>query len=197
MDFNSDALKSLVGKIAPTVALALGGPLAGGVVAALSQALLGKPDATPDELNNTLLSGNLTPEQIVQIKQIDADLKKHEADVGFQYKDLEYKTTVANLADVASARQRQVDLKDNMPQIITTVVFLLYAAEFAFFASGHMPTDEFTKALITRAFGTLDGIMITCVAFFMGTSKGSKNATAALTRIAEAPTPTPPPPTNS
>lgn len=184
--------KGLVRKVAPTVATALGGPLAGVATSAISQILLGREDGSPGEISTAISSGQLTGEQIVALKQLETEFKQKENEMRVSFADLEYKTDVAYLADVQSARQRQVDLKDNMPQIITAVTFAVYVLEFIYFATGQMNNlDEFTKAIITRAFGTVDGILLTCVAFFMGTSKGSKNATAALTRIAEAPIPAP------
>ncbi|MNL84998.1 hypothetical protein D3C87_2131510 [compost metagenome] len=48
-----------------------------------------------------------------------------------------------------------------------------------------MPADEFTRALVTRAFGTVDGVLLTCIAYFVGSSRGSKASGDAVRKIAE------------
>lgn len=180
-------LKDFVRKVAPTVATALGGPLAGGVVTGLSQIFLGTADGTVSDIAAVAANGQLTGEQITELKKLELTLKAEESERGFRYADLEFRTEQLFLADVQSAREREIAVKDNMPQIITAVAFAVYVMEFIFFASGNMPSDEFTKALITRAFGTVDGILLGCVAYFIGSSRGSKNSGDALRRIAEAP----------
>ena len=180
-------LKDFVRKVAPTVATALGGPLAGGVVTGLSQIFLGTADGTVTDIAAVAANGQLTGEQITELKKLELTLKAEESERGFRYADLEFRTEQLFLADVQSAREREIAVKDNMPQIITAVAFAVYVMEFIFFASGNMPNDEFTKALITRAFGTVDGILLGCVAYFIGSSRGSKNSGDALRRIAEAP----------
>ena len=47
-------IKTLITEIAPTIATALGGPLAGGATKLLSQALTGKEDATEKEMQQAL-----------------------------------------------------------------------------------------------------------------------------------------------
>ena len=188
MAFEDFDLKDFLRKVAPTVATVLGGPAAGMAVTGLSQILLGKPDGTEAEMAQVIKTGGMTDETIIRLKELDTELKTKEKEIGLSFAELEFKVDAAYLADVQNARQRQVDTKDNMPQIITAVAFGVYVLEFLFFASGQMNNlDEFTKAIITRAFGTVDGILLTCVAYFMGTSKGSKNSGDALRRIAEAP----------
>ena len=49
--------KSVVRTVAPTLATALGGPLAGAAVQALSVALLGRPDGTEQEVAEAVLTG--------------------------------------------------------------------------------------------------------------------------------------------
>ena len=71
-----DLLKTfgpLLGSIAPSIATALGGPLAGMGVKALSQALLGNENGTAEELSAALSSAS--PEQLSVVKKIDADFK--------------------------------------------------------------------------------------------------------------------------
>jgi hypothetical protein len=64
---------SLIGAIAPTIATALGGPVAGMAVKALSSALFGHPNGSEDDIMSALAGA--TPDQITAIKKIDADFK--------------------------------------------------------------------------------------------------------------------------
>jgi hypothetical protein len=177
--------KDLIRKLAPTVGAAVGGPLGAGILGGISQIILGRGDGSEADIASAMKAGALTGEQITQLKTLEMTLRNEEQERGFRYADLEFKTDQMYLADVQDARHRQIETKDNMPQIICAVAFVIYVLEFIFFASGHMPTDEFTKALITRAFGTVDGILLTCVAYFVGSSKGSKTSGDSMRRIAE------------
>ena len=60
--------------IAPTIATAMGGPLAGMAVDAIGNAL-GMKDATKEQVKDLLASGTLTSDQMASIKQADASLK--------------------------------------------------------------------------------------------------------------------------
>lgn len=177
--------KGLVRKVAPTVATALGGPLAGVATSALSEILLGRSDGTEGEIETVLASGKLTGEQIVRMKELDNELKIKEKEMGVTFAELEFKETQAYLADVQNARQRQIDLHDNIPQVILACASLVYVFQFAIFIFWHLPTDEFVRALIVRGFGTIDGVLLTCVAYFVGSSKGSARSGDSVRRIAE------------
>ena len=64
-----ETLGNIVGKVAPGIATALGGPLAGSAVKFLSEKLLGKTDGTAEELLQEL--NGLTPEQMLKIKEME------------------------------------------------------------------------------------------------------------------------------
>ena len=66
-------LKSILGVLAPTLGTALGGPLGGMAARALSEALLGKPDGSIDDLEEVI--GLASPDQLANIKKIEADFK--------------------------------------------------------------------------------------------------------------------------
>jgi hypothetical protein len=79
MKFN--AIKSLIGAVAPTIGTALGGPM-GGMAANMIAEVLGVPN-TPKAINKALTDA--TPEQMLQLKQaeqaFEVQMKELEVDV--------------------------------------------------------------------------------------------------------------------
>lgn len=92
----TDALKSLVSTVAPTIASAIGGPLAGQAVQALSNAVFGHPNGSEGEVADALAKA--TPEQLLAIKQADNTFREHMKALDVDLKKLKY-------ADVADARK--------------------------------------------------------------------------------------------
>ena len=80
-----EALKSL----APTVAAALGGPLAGLAVEALSN-VFGWKDATKEKVES-ILNGPLSSEDRARILEAEANLKIREKELGFKFEELAVK----------------------------------------------------------------------------------------------------------
>jgi len=71
-----DLLKAfgpLLSSVAPTLATALGGPLAGLAVKSLSKALLGAEDFSEEAVMDAMATAS--PEQLAAVKKIDADFK--------------------------------------------------------------------------------------------------------------------------
>lgn len=176
--------KKTLQAVAPTLATALGGPLAGAAVSALGNAILGKPDASQDEVTAAIASGKLTGEQIVAMKAADLAFQTRMAELEIDLAKLDQASDAAVLADIQSARARQVETKDYMPQIIFGLLLLVYVAEVMMFFYGKMPEDEYTKALMTRAFGTVEAGLTGAVAYFLGSSRGSKKSGDAIREIA-------------
>ena len=61
----------VLGAIAPTIATALGGPLAGAAVGILSKALLGRDDGTEEELAPLVASAS--PDILLKIKEAEKE----------------------------------------------------------------------------------------------------------------------------
>ncbi|MFO0253092.1 MAG: 3TM-type holin [Betaproteobacteria bacterium] len=93
--------KSLVATVAPTLATALGGPLAGMATKAIATAVLGRDEATEAELAQALAGA--TPDQLLALKKADADfaVRMKELDL-----DLE-KLAGQNAADVNKTMQAE------------------------------------------------------------------------------------------
>lgn len=168
--------KQIVAGVAPALGTALGGPLAGQAVSILAQALGLGSGASEDDVS-TAVHG-LSGDQRVALAQADQTFKLEMARIAAQ-------TEEGYLKDVQDARAREVAIRDFMPQII---FFLMLAAEVAFivmFMRGNLPTDEFTRALITTGFGAVNTGFVGSIAYFIGSSRGSKASGDAVRKIAE------------
>jgi len=92
MDWGN-VLANLAEQGAVTLASAFGGPLAGQAVQFVGDKLLGKKDATPEEVKQALQG--LSGDQIVQLKKLDLDFKLELAKQGItlQVAEIEADTT--------------------------------------------------------------------------------------------------------
>lgn len=160
--------KDTLAKVAPTVASALGGPLAGAAVTAIGE-LLGLSDPTKDKIQDAIESGKLTGEQIVALKKLELDFQNEERERGFKYADLEVK-------DRESARNMMVASQAKTPAVLTWVIVLIVLLLEGALMFGAKP-DGVSEIVLGRILGTLDTSLGMVLAFWFGTSYGSSRKT--------------------
>jgi hypothetical protein len=159
----------LLGQVAPTIATALGGPLAGVAVKTLSNALFGHEDATEAQISDAMASA--TPDQLAAIKMIDADFK-------VQMKSLDIDLERIAAGDRDSARQMQRDTKDSTPKILAYfITFGFFGALVWILVFGIPKTGT---EVILMMLGSLSTSWTGVVQFYYGSSAGSKAKTDAL-----------------
>ena len=177
--------RGFVSNLAPVLGTALGGPLAGAAVKVLAGAVLGTENASEADLANALTSGQLSGEQIVAIKEAEQRFELQMRSMEIDVMKINQAAEDAVLRDVQDARARQVATRDYMPQVIFFLFLVIYVAEVGMFFFGKMPEDEYVRALMTRAFGTVEAGVVGAVAYFIGSSRGSKASGDAVRKIAE------------
>lgn len=160
------AVGPLLGQVAPTLATAMGGPLAGLAVKTLSNVLLGHEDGDAEAVSMALQ--NATPEQLASVKQIDADFK-------VRMKELEIDLERISAGDRDSARKREMEVKDHMPKILAVGVTVgFFGCLFYMFVYG-VPKNG-NEALLLML-GALQTAFTGIVAYYFGSSAGSKAKT--------------------
>ena len=170
-----DKLLDLVRTVAPSIATAVGGPLAGMATRAISEALLGKPDGTEDELVEA--AKNATPEELLALKQAEQSfvVRMRELDV-----DLE---RIAN-EDRSSARDREVKTGDWTPKALAAAVTLGFFGVLSYMISNGLPQHGGEAMLVML--GTLGTAWGAIISYYFGSSAGSKEKTDALNKVAKA-----------
>jgi hypothetical protein len=165
-----DQFGPLLGQVAPTIATALGGPLAGVAVKTLSNALFGHEDGTEEQVSEAIATA--TPEQLAAIKKIDADFK-------VQMKSLDIDLERIAAGDRDSARQMQRETKDWTPKALAfCITFGFFGALVWILVFGIPKTG--TEVLLMML-GSLSTSWTGVVQFYYGSSAGSKQKTDALT----------------
>ena len=153
----------LLGQLAPSIATALGGPLAGVAVKTLSSALFGHEDGTEEQISDAMASA--TPDQLAAIKKIDADFK-------VQMKSLDIDLERISAGDRDSARQMNMANKDWTPKV------LAFAITFGFFGALVwllvMGIPQTGTEVILMMLGSLSTSWTGVVQFYYGSSAGSK-----------------------
>jgi hypothetical protein len=150
--------KTVVNAVAPTVATALGGPLAGAAVSALSSSLLGKPDGTADEVAAAITGGG--PDMLLKMKQADQTFAE-------QMKSLDIDLAKLAEADRDSARQREVQSHDSTtPRVLALVVTLGFFSCLGYMlVCGKPPTGG--DALLVML-GALGGAWAAIISYYFG-----------------------------
>jgi hypothetical protein len=167
-----DQLLNLVRTVAPSIATAVGGPLAGMATRAISEALLGKPDGTEDELINA--AAKASPDQLLA-------LKKAEQDFAVRMRELEIDLQRIDAADRSSAREREVKTGDWTPRVLAAAVTLGFFGVLGYMIAYGLPAQGGEALLVML--GTLGTAWGAIVSYYFGSSAGSKEKTEAMNRM--------------
>lgn len=177
--------------IAPWLATAFGGPMAGAAVSRACQALniVTKADATTDEkvsaLDQAISNATLTPEQLVALKQADEQFQVDLQKAGFDHIE---KLSALQYQDVADARQRETDLAkyghpDNTARNLAYMVVGSCMGMSFWVLSGRFPLHD--TAAVGLA-GTVLGYLISEAkqvgGYYWGSSQGQDKATELLSQ---------------
>ena len=159
-------LKRVIAKTAPSLAHALGGPLAGAAVAAISRALLGTSDASDDAISEALLGA--TPEQLLALRKADYEFRRalKEASIDEQRIDA---------GDRASARARQIAMNDWTVTALGGLVIFGFFLVLAAMLARKLPQGAETEFSIML--GALATMTAAVVNYFFGSSTGSREKT--------------------
>jgi len=145
--------------IAPTIATALGGPLAGLAIEAVSKAI----GIDPKDVQSTISEGKLSSDQIMLLKQAEIDMAARAQEMGLDFAKL-------NVEDRRSAREMQAETRSYIPAILAIAVTIGF---FGILIG--MMTDTFkTSDPLMLMLGSLGTAWTGIIAFYFGSSAGSQ-----------------------
>lgn len=155
--------------LAPTVASALGGPLAGIAVAAIGNAM-GVDAPTQEKIAKEMTAGRLTPAALARLQELELEFQSQEAERGFKFSELEFK-------DRDSARAMQMATHSKMPAVLTILVTCgFFGVLSLLFFNPDLKGNEIVMIMV----GQLSAVWAGCVSFYVGTTYGSANKNAML-----------------
>ena len=159
MNFNLlKSVKGIIGAVAPTIGTALGGPMGSMAANMVAEALGCDPE--PKKIEKAIQAA--TPEQLAELKKIDADFD-------IKMKELDVDLYALETADIQSARG--MFSKDWTARIMgITVVggFMGYI-----FLVTLQPPEQNSEALINLVLGYLGGLASAVISFYFGASNSS------------------------
>jgi len=164
--------KNLVKSIAPTIGTALGGPLWGMAGLALAK-VLGVPDESAHD-DTTLAEAvqGASPDQLLALKKADQDFALQMQELGF--KNIEALESLA-AGDRASAREREVVVKDWTPRILAYGVTVGFFGLLSFMLRREVPAGS--TDVLNVMVGSLGTAWISIVSYYFGSSAGSARKT--------------------
>jgi hypothetical protein len=168
--------KKLVSVAAPTVATALGGPLAGAAVSALSAALLGKPDGTEAEVAMAIQTGGA---------EALAKLKEAEQAFTIRMRELDIDLDRIHQQDRNSARQRETTAGDSAtPRILSAIIIAGFLGSVWMVLSGKVTglTDPVAAGMTGTLIGYVSAKADQVVSYYFGSSNSSAQKTALLAK---------------
>jgi hypothetical protein len=167
-DFGKEAL-GILGEVAPVIATALGGPLAGAAVRAIGSALGLSADATPAAVSAAVTVA--PPDHLLALKQADQAFSA-------QMKQLDIDLTQADNSERANARAREISVKDVTPSILAYVLTLGFFGLLALMVFHDVPAAN--DAAVNILLGALGTGWIQSMAYYFGSSAGSRTKDAML-----------------
>lgn len=175
MNLGNKALQ-VIKAVAPTIATAAFGPVGGFAVTELEK-VFGVTKGDDKGLEASLLGA--TPEQLLALKNADQAFAARMRELGISEEKLAYD-------DTASARAREVAVKDWMPRILASVVVsLVIVAEGTMLYFGQ--PQHVDGVVLGRILGTLDAALMLVLGYYFGSSAGSAAKDKTLSEIAKQP----------
>jgi len=151
--------------LAPTVASAIFGPLGSVAIASVGE-LLGLSSATKNKISEIIQAGQMTPEQIGKLRELELEYQNNEKERGFKYAELSFK-------DRDSARTANVSGGTQKPLFWLSLLLLsiTLGTECMVLFNGY---PEGTDPLVVgRVLGLMDAVAMLVLSYWYGTTNGS------------------------
>lgn len=155
-------------QIAPTIATAMGGPLAGMAVSAISKAI----GVDEDKVSDLISNNKMTPEQIAQIKIAEIELKRQENELGLNFEKLA-------VDDRKSAREMQMSTRSWVPPSLAAAITVGFFGILILLLLGKVDGNNPT---ILMMLGSLSTAWTGIIAYYFGSSAGSQAKTDLLAK---------------
>jgi hypothetical protein len=168
--------KGIVGAIAPILATALGGPLAGAATKVLSEKLLGRADGTDKEIRDAVIAAD--PVVLAKVKEAEMAFTAKMEELGVDLERL-------HAQDRQSARAREVALGIVASLGIHILAFMILSGFLAtvwWVLTGDLPQDPLKIGLVGTVIGYMSAKADQVIAYFFGSSAGSKAKTDAMAK---------------
>lgn len=177
MDFGK-----IIGSIAPFLGAAIGGPFSG-----MAGKVLGSILNTKDNDEETLQKAlsEASPDQLIAIKKAENDFALQMQELGF--KNVEALEKIA-ADDRASARARQVSLKDRTPEWLAYgygFMFFVTLGAFIWMAFSNIEMPSGVKTSIDIMLGAEIGMVLGAKEYFFGSSSGSRAKDDTITKLSQ------------
>jgi multidrug transporter EmrE-like cation transporter len=173
-DFGDQA-KSIIATYAPTIGLALGGPL-GGLAGGLLAKVFGAKNADgsvnpadPKAIEKAILGQD--PATFLALKQAENELTEHMRQFDITEEQLQYQ-------DVDSARKREMAVKDFTPMVLAYLLTLGFFGLVVLLIEITIPARN--EPVVYALVGTLGTAWTMAIGYYFGSSKGSTDKTAGL-----------------
>lgn len=164
MSFWDDA-SGVLSKVAPTLATAVGGPLAGVATTSIMGAL-GLSPGTPPEAVASAVAG-ATPDQLLALKKADDDFAVSMKQLGVDTKKLD-------VDDRASARNREIVVKDRNPAIMGYILLIGSMIAAGIVLMGYVPDTSLQAGVVL---GYLFSESKQVLSYYFGSSSSSDEKT--------------------
>jgi hypothetical protein len=155
-------------QIAPTIATAMGGPLAGMAVSAISKAI----GVDPEKVGDLISSNKMSADQIAQVKIAEIELQKQAEELGLNFAKLE-------VEDRKSARDMQAATRSMMPPILAGAVTVGFFAIMVLMFIGRVDSNN---PAILMMLGSLGTAWTGIIAYYFGSSAGSQAKTEMISK---------------
>ena len=155
-------------QVAPTIATALGGPLAGMAVSAISKAI----GVDEGKVNDLISNNKLNADQIAQIKIAEIELQKQAQELGLNFEKLA-------VDDRKSAREMQAATRSIVPPALAGTITLGFFGILGMMLFGQVDGNNPT---ILMMLGSLSTAWTGIIAYYFGSSAGSAQTTEMLTK---------------
>lgn len=162
--------KKTLGTVAPALASAIGGPLAGTAMRAITE-VLGLPQDDTAGAEHAILAAD--PSTLARLKEAELTFQREMAALDV---DLER----IHAGDRDSARRRQVGTGDRTPALMGGFILLGFFVAFA--AMLLVPFPDTSKEALFILLGVLGGMASSVTGYFFGSSSGSDLKTKILSR---------------
>ncbi len=157
---------AFIERIAPTIASAVGTPVAGMAVSAIESALgITGGDGSTDKIEQAIVNGQLTGEQIAGLKKADQDFQA-------KMKALDVDLERMQLADVEGARQMQVAKPSPVPAVLSIIITLGFLGILSAMLAGVDVTENQAFLILI---GSLGAGYTQVLNFWLGSTRHSQS----------------------